>query len=130
MPLTCSTRARARPPKPAPTIAMVMATPIHRIGRYTVLADVTVSLQRCIVGGMVVWERAEPPDRPVLAPLSRERIVRAAIQLADADGLVAVSLRKVAAALDVGPLRLYGYIATKEELLDLMVNAVHAEIRP
>jgi AcrR family transcriptional regulator len=79
---------------------------------------------------MLVWERPEPPDRPVLAPLSRERIVRAAIELADADGLVAVSLRKVAVALDVGPMRLYGYIATKEELLDLMVNAVHAEIRP
>jgi AcrR family transcriptional regulator len=66
----------------------------------------------------------------VLAPLSRERIVRAAIQLADEDGLEAVSLRKVAAALDVGPMRLYGYIATKEELLDLMLDAVHAEIRP
>jgi AcrR family transcriptional regulator len=79
---------------------------------------------------MLVWERPEPPDRPVLAPLSRERIVRAAIRLADADGLAAVSLRKVAAALDVGPMRLYGYIATKEELLELMVDAVHAEIRP
>jgi AcrR family transcriptional regulator len=79
---------------------------------------------------MLVWERPEPPDRPVLAPLSRERIVRAAIRLADADGLAAVSLRKVAAALDVGPMRLYGYIATKEELLQLMVDAVHAEIQP
>jgi AcrR family transcriptional regulator len=79
---------------------------------------------------MSVWERPEPPDRPVLAPLSRERIVRAAIGLADADGLEAVSLRKVAAALDVGPMRLYGYLATKDELLDLMVDAVHAEIRP
>lgn len=62
--------------------------------------------------------------------MSRERIVRAAIRLADADGLEAVSLRKVAAALDVGPMRLYGYIATKDELLDLMVDAVYAEIRP
>ncbi|KOX15341.1 TetR family transcriptional regulator [Saccharothrix sp. NRRL B-16348] len=79
---------------------------------------------------MLVWERPEPPDRPTPAPLSRERIVRAAIGLADADGLDAVSLRKVAAALDVGPMRLYGYIDTKEELLDLMVDAVHAEIRP
>ena len=79
---------------------------------------------------MLVWERPEPSDRPVLAPLSRERIVRAAIELADADGLAAVSLRKVAAALDVGPMRLYCYIDTKEELLDLMVNAVHAEIQP
>ncbi|KZB84941.1 TetR/AcrR family transcriptional regulator [Amycolatopsis regifaucium] len=79
---------------------------------------------------MLVWERPEPPSRPAPASLSRERIVRAAIRLADADGLEAVSLRKVAAALDVGPMRLYGYIASKEELLDLMVDAVHAEIRP
>lgn len=79
---------------------------------------------------MLLWERPEPPERPVPAPLSRERIVRAAIQLADADGLDAVSLRKVAGVLGVGPMRLYGYIATKEELLDLMVDAVYAEIRP
>ncbi|MFE0104900.1 TetR/AcrR family transcriptional regulator [Streptomyces sp. NPDC059009] len=79
---------------------------------------------------MVVWERPEPQDRPVPAPLSRERIVRAAVRLADADGMEAVSLRKVAGALGVGPMRLYGYIDTKEELLDLMVDAVHAEIRP
>ncbi|MFC0842562.1 TetR/AcrR family transcriptional regulator [Streptomyces noboritoensis] len=79
---------------------------------------------------MLVWERPEPPERPMPAPLSRERIVQAAIQLADAGGLDGVSLRKVAAALNVGPMRLYGYIDTKEELLDLMVDAVHAEIRP
>ncbi|MFC9279551.1 TetR/AcrR family transcriptional regulator [Streptomyces collinus] len=79
---------------------------------------------------MLVWERPEPPNRPVPAPLSRERIVRAAIRLADVDGLESVSLRKVAAELDVRPMRLYGYIASKEELLDLMVDAVHAEIRP
>src|SRR3954452_9312921 len=85
---------------------------------------------RCTVTGMVVWERPEPPERPVPAPLSRERIVRAELGLADAHGLEAVSLRKVAAVLDVGPMRLYGYIATKEELLDLMVDAVYAEIRP
>src|SRR6185437_1083339 len=130
MPLMCSTRARARPPGPAPTMAMSMGTL-----RFTVLIDTLYCRSHCIhgrdmVGGMVVWERPEPPDRPVPAPLSRERLVRAAIQLADADGLDAVSLRKVAAALDVGPMRLYGYIATKEELLDLMVDAVYAEIRP
>ncbi|MFE0130317.1 TetR/AcrR family transcriptional regulator C-terminal domain-containing protein [Streptomyces sp. NPDC059037] len=79
---------------------------------------------------MLVWERPEPPNRPVPVPLSRERIVRAAIRLADADGLDAVSLRKVATELDVRPMRLYGYIAGKEELLDLMVDAAHAEIRP
>jgi AcrR family transcriptional regulator len=76
----------------------------------------------------VVWERPEPPSRPALSPLSRERIVRAAISLADADGLDAVSLRKVAAALDAGPMRLYGYLSTKEELLQLMTDAVYGEI--
>ncbi|MFI9818693.1 TetR/AcrR family transcriptional regulator [Saccharothrix variisporea] len=79
---------------------------------------------------MVVWERPEPPTRPVPSPLSRERIVAAAIRLADVDGLDAVSLRKVAGVLDVGPMRLYGYIDTKDELLDLMVDAVYGEVRP
>ncbi|GII81880.1 TetR family transcriptional regulator [Sphaerisporangium rufum] len=77
---------------------------------------------------MTVWDRPDPPARP--APLDRERIVAAAVELADEGGLPAVSLRKVAARLDAGPMRLYGYIATKEELFDLMVDAVHAEILP
>ncbi|MEU4232938.1 TetR/AcrR family transcriptional regulator C-terminal domain-containing protein [Nonomuraea sp. NPDC026600] len=81
-------------------------------------------------GPLLVWERPEPTDRATPSPLDRDRIVRAAIALADADGLTAVSLRKVAAALDAGPMRLYRYVATKEELLDLMVDAVYAEIHP
>ncbi|GII00460.1 TetR/AcrR family transcriptional regulator [Planobispora takensis] len=79
---------------------------------------------------MTVWERPEPQTRPAPVPLSRERIVAAAIELADEGGLEAVSLRKVAAKLDAGPMRLYGYISTKEELFDLMVDAIHAEILP
>ncbi|MGW1373029.1 TetR/AcrR family transcriptional regulator [Streptomyces sp. NPDC002446] len=76
----------------------------------------------------LIWERPEPPSRPAPSPLSRAGIVHAAIELADADGLEAVSLRKVAAALDAGPMRLYRYLSTKEELLDLMVDAVYGEI--
>ncbi|GAB2794832.1 TetR/AcrR family transcriptional regulator C-terminal domain-containing protein [Streptomyces daliensis] len=77
---------------------------------------------------MTVWDRPEPPTRPV--PLDRERIVTAAVALADEGGLEAVSLRKVAARLNAGPMRLYGYISTKEELFDLMVDEVQAEILP
>ncbi|MBE4733483.1 TetR/AcrR family transcriptional regulator [Streptomyces caniscabiei] len=77
---------------------------------------------------MTVWDRPEPPTRPV--PLDRERIVAAAVALADEGGLEAVSLRKVAARLSAGPMRLYGYISTKEELFDLMVDEVHSEILP
>lgn len=77
---------------------------------------------------MTVWDRPEPPPRP--ASLDRERIVAAAVALADEGGLEAVSLRKVAARLDAGPMRLYGYISTKQELFDLMVDEVYAEILP
>src|SRR3954470_10993059 len=121
MPFTCSTRARARPPRPAPTMAMVMVAP----PRYAVPSDTLYRSMQCMVSGMLVWERPEPPNRPVPAPLDRERIVRTAMGLADADGLEAVSLRKVAAALGVGPMRLYGYLDSKDELLDLMVDAFH-----
>jgi AcrR family transcriptional regulator len=75
-----------------------------------------------------IWDRPEPPDKPALTPLSRAKIVQAAIALADAEDLSAVSLRKVAAALDAGPMRLYGYLSTKEELFDLMLDAVYGEI--
>jgi AcrR family transcriptional regulator len=76
----------------------------------------------------LVWERPEPSERRRPSPLSRERIVRVAIDLADADGLDAVSLRKVAGALDAGPMRLYRYVDTKDELLDMMVDTVYAEL--
>jgi AcrR family transcriptional regulator len=77
---------------------------------------------------VLVWERPEPPRRPALSPLSREGIVQAAMTLADREGLEAVSLRNVAGALDAGPMRLYGYVESKEELLELMVDAVYGEV--
>ncbi|MFD8725200.1 TetR/AcrR family transcriptional regulator [Streptomyces sp. NPDC059629] len=77
---------------------------------------------------MTVWDRPEPPTRPV--PLDRDRIVAAAVALADDGGLETVSLRKVGARLNAGPMRLYGYISTKEELFDLMVDVVQGEILP
>ncbi len=61
-------------------------------------------------------------------PLSREAIVKAALAIGDMEGLDAVSLRNVAAALDAGPMRLYGYLSTKDELLDLMADAVYGEM--
>jgi AcrR family transcriptional regulator len=76
----------------------------------------------------LVWDRPEPAHRPAPGPLSRERIVRAASAIADREGLAAVSLRKVAATLNAGPMRLYGYTSTKEGLLELMVDAVYGEI--
>ncbi|MDI1446783.1 TetR/AcrR family transcriptional regulator C-terminal domain-containing protein [Polyangium sp. 6x1] len=67
-------------------------------------------------------------SRVDLVPLTREVIVRAALALADKDGLHAVSLRNVASALDAGPMRLYGHVEDKEELLALMVDEVYGEL--
>ena len=75
-----------------------------------------------------VWDRPEPAPRAAPRPLSRAAIVAAAVTTADHQGLLAVTLRHVAAALDVGPMRLYRYVASKEELLELMVDSVYGEI--
>lgn len=56
------------------------------------------------------------------AGLSTQAIVGAAVAVADADGLDAVSIRRVAALLGVRPMSLYTHIASKDELLDLMAN--------
>lgn len=91
---------------------------------------VTESANERTDGTGLIWERPEPPSRPAPSPLSRDRIVTVAVRLADTDGLSAVSLRRVAAELGAGPMRLYGYLSTKDELLDLMVDAVYGEITP
>jgi AcrR family transcriptional regulator len=61
-------------------------------------------------------------------PLNRERIVAAAVELADRGGLDSISMRKIAEELDVVPMALYRHVANKDELLDAMVDAVAAEI--
>ena len=81
-----------------------------------------------VSGGLTVWERPEPRPRVAPTPLSRAAITTAAIRLADAHGIEAVSIRKIATELGVGPMRFYDYVAGKHELLDLMVDAVYAEI--
>lgn len=68
--------------------------------------------------------------RAGLAPLSRDAIVRAALALADREGLDAVSMRNVASELDVGFMRFYGHVESKEQLLELMVDAVYGELAP
>lgn len=75
-----------------------------------------------------LWGRQQAAKRPSPIPLDRDRIVSAAIELADAGGLPAVSLRSVAAALSAGPMRLYGHVTTKDELLELMVDRIYGEI--
>jgi AcrR family transcriptional regulator len=64
------------------------------------------------------------------APLSRERVLRAAVALADESGIDALSMRTLAQALDVVPMALYKHVANKEQLLDGMVDVIVSEIVP
>ncbi|WP_327304897.1 TetR/AcrR family transcriptional regulator C-terminal domain-containing protein [Streptomyces sp. NBC_01298] len=63
-------------------------------------------------------------------PLNRDRVLRAAVALADATGIDALSMRRLAQELDVVPMALYKHVANKEELLDGMADAVVGEIDP
>ena len=64
------------------------------------------------------------------APLSRDRILAAAVALADERGVEALSMRKLAHELEVVPMALYKHVVNKDELLDGMVDVVVGEIDP
>ncbi|MEU7961706.1 TetR/AcrR family transcriptional regulator [Micromonospora humida] len=72
-------------------------------------------------------EQAETLRR---TPLSRDRILRAAVTLADGAGIESLSMRNLAQELGVVPMALYKHVANKDELLDGMIDVVVGEIEP
>ncbi|MGD9485045.1 TetR/AcrR family transcriptional regulator [Streptomyces sp. TRM70308] len=72
----------------------------------------------------LLWGEKEPPARGPKPGLTLDAVVTAAVELADAEGLGALSMRKVAARLGVGTMTLYRYVPGKGELLDLMLDKV------
>lgn len=76
-------------------------------------------------GRIPVWAKEKPRRRPTL---SRGAIVDAAMKIADAEGLDAVSIRRVAGDLGVRPMSLYTYIDRKEDLFDLMRDRANSAI--
>ena len=69
------------------------------------------------------WGARDQPTKGPRPALSLERILAAAITVADRDGLDGVSMARVAAEVGSAPMSLYRYVATKDELLLLMVDA-------
>src|SRR3954447_1595640 len=61
-------------------------------------------------------------------PLSRDRVLRAALDVADEGGLPGVTIRSLAERVGAKPMSLYHYVANKEEILDGLVDLVFAEI--
>ncbi|GAA3819250.1 TetR/AcrR family transcriptional regulator [Sphaerisporangium flaviroseum] len=75
----------------------------------------------------LLWRTKEKSSRKGKPDLSVDRVVRAAIEIADTDGLAALSMRRVAERLGVGTMSLYTYVPGKAELLDLMLDLVYGE---
>jgi AcrR family transcriptional regulator len=78
----------------------------------------------------LLWGTRELPTRGPKPGLTLEAVVRAAMALADAEGLGAVSMRRVAEALGIGTMSLYTYVPGKAELLDLMMDTALTEGPP
>lgn len=76
--------------------------------------------------GGLIWARPEPGARR--PRFSREKIAAAALEIADAEGLDAVSMRRVAAALGAATMTLYNYVRTRDDLLALMHDAILGEV--
>lgn len=68
------------------------------------------------------------PSDEKRTPLNRQRALRAAVELADSEGIDAVSMRNLASQLGVVPMALYRHVVNKEDLLDGMVEAVYGEL--
>jgi AcrR family transcriptional regulator len=69
---------------------------------------------------------SETPEKRV--PLTRERVLRAAVAIADAEGIGSLTMRSLAHELGVKPMALYYHVANKEEILDGIVDLVFGEI--
>lgn len=67
-------------------------------------------------------------DRPAKAPLSRDAVIDAALGVLKADGMKAVTMRRVATELDTGPASLYVYVSNHDELLREMFDRVAGTI--
>jgi AcrR family transcriptional regulator len=80
----------------------------------------------------LLWRdpRSDAPRPGPRPSLDVDRIVAAAVELADSEGLAAVSMRRVAADLGTAAMTLYGHVPGKGELVDLMLDTVLGELYP
>jgi AcrR family transcriptional regulator len=77
----------------------------------------------------LLWNIREHSGLRRRAGLSVDQITAAAIKVADTDGMDGLSMRSVADRLGVGTMSLYRHVSSKDELLELMIDRVSAEVR-
>lgn len=85
--------------------------------------DIDVSLA-------LLWDMREQPTRGRKPTIGLTAIVEKAVEIADNEGLEAVSMRRIATDLGVGTMSLYRHVPGKSELLDLMLDFVNAPKMP
>lgn len=78
---------------------------------------------------VTIWERMEKPAKAPRTTLTHAAIAAAAVEIADADSLDAVSMRKLSGHLGVTTMALYRYVANKEELFELMLDEAYVKYR-
>jgi AcrR family transcriptional regulator len=78
--------------------------------------------------GELPWSAADEPASPGRDPLTRDQIVDAAIRLADREGADALSMRRLGHELGAGATSLYWHVKNKEQLQDLMLDALIGEV--
>lgn len=117
-------------------VAVATATKVMAALRDDGLVETTVGSGTVVTSGSgPARPEPSPPRAPRPRPartvarraLRREDVLRAAITIADVEGLDAVSMRRVAAELGVGPMSLYRHVATKDELVAHMADEVFGQ---
>jgi AcrR family transcriptional regulator len=75
-----------------------------------------------------LWERLEQSATTTRPSLSTQRIAATAVGIADADGLDAITMRRLAAELGAAPMAAYRHVSGKDDVLELMVDLVYGEV--
>jgi AcrR family transcriptional regulator len=105
-------------------VAVATATKAMAVLRDAGLVETKVGSGTVVSAHPVPRRRAGGPAKPVPG---REQVVRSAISIADAEGLDALSMRRLAAELDIGPMSLYRHVANKDELVAQMADTVFGD---
>lgn len=77
----------------------------------------------------VIWERIPPPEEANSHTINAYSIVRVAMNLADTEGIGAISMRRIASELGSGVMTLYHYVPCKDDLMDLLLDETFGEIK-
>ena len=77
---------------------------------------------------MSIWMRPERPARGPKPAYSRAQITEAAVRIADAEGLEAATMRRIAAEIGAGAMSLYRYVPSRDDLIELIADRLQGEI--